>query len=342
MARQTPVGARPNKRREAVLFEQDAAGRLLEGVGDYAPREMIIRSFSLRQNPAYRPGNSLLRLRWLVVLAAAAACRGRIPEQVISAPRPVVAAAEETPRAWALRPSALAREYRLEQRARVVSNGDGTESASDSTAVAVEASVRNVASGGVAGLVRTVVLSAPGSSAVVLPGLALPYAFSAAEPPTGMQIAPVGKPPATDPCTTPAQVPFGVLRDVLIRPPQSLVVGREWADSGTFVVCRDGVLLEVLSRRQFKLLGFERRDALGVLLVSRTGTLRVRGTSVRGTDSTRVEGLGDNSMRYELDATTGDVLTVSGTGSLDITVRGGTKTQRARQTSAIRGSVRVP
>ena len=45
---QTPVGARPNKQREAVHLEQDAAGRLLEGVGNHVRRGMTVRT------PAYR------------------------------------------------------------------------------------------------------------------------------------------------------------------------------------------------------------------------------------------------------------------------------------------------
>ena len=43
MARQTPVGARSNRRRETVLLGKNAAGWLLEGAGDSAPREMIVR-----------------------------------------------------------------------------------------------------------------------------------------------------------------------------------------------------------------------------------------------------------------------------------------------------------
>ena len=47
-ARQTPAGARPNKRRAAVLCDTDAAGRPLEGTSDRTPREMTVRSFLRR------------------------------------------------------------------------------------------------------------------------------------------------------------------------------------------------------------------------------------------------------------------------------------------------------
>ena len=40
----------------AFHLDQDAAGRLLEGMGNHARREMIVRiGKSVRQNPAYRP-----------------------------------------------------------------------------------------------------------------------------------------------------------------------------------------------------------------------------------------------------------------------------------------------
>jgi len=40
VAWQTPVGARPNRQRGTARPGQDAAGRLLESVGDRAPRGM--------------------------------------------------------------------------------------------------------------------------------------------------------------------------------------------------------------------------------------------------------------------------------------------------------------
>jgi hypothetical protein len=39
-----------------VHLDKDAAGRLLEDMGDHIRREMIVRMLSeVRQNPAYRP-----------------------------------------------------------------------------------------------------------------------------------------------------------------------------------------------------------------------------------------------------------------------------------------------
>ena len=129
---------------------------------------------------------------------------------------------------------------------------------------------------------------------------------------------------------------------MFVRAPDSVAIGREWSDSGTYVTCRDGVRIDVMSRRRFRITAYERRDSSSVLIASRTGTITLRGLAVRGDDTTRVDGSGSNSMWYELDATTGHVVAAAGTGSLDLTVRGARKSQRAHQTSALQISIRAP
>jgi len=55
-ARQTPAESKAKYAARDVYLDQDAAGRLLEGMGDHARREMIVRVTKVaRQNPAYRP-----------------------------------------------------------------------------------------------------------------------------------------------------------------------------------------------------------------------------------------------------------------------------------------------
>lgn len=205
MARQTPVGARPNRRRGAVLFDQDAAGRLLEGAGDRVPREMIIRSNTLRQNPAYRPGNSR-SIRWGILTASTLlACYTRVPEQTIAIPpaakppdAPLVASV------WTPRPGALAREYLVENSARVVTT-TGSGSTDDSTAIVIQASIRQVAGGGFAGLLRDIVVSSPSVARTQMPGVVLPYPFAApgvgqetsTRPPEWSELAPVVLAPTT-------------------------------------------------------------------------------------------------------------------------------------------------
>ena len=340
-ARQTPVGARPNKRREAVLFVQDAAGRLLEGVGDHAPREMTVRSFTLRQNPAYRPGNPLPFFWGFFVLLATAACRSRIPEQVISPPSPQAAAAGDTRLSWMLRPGSVAHEYHIEHRAHIVTTTGSGGANTDSTSLTVDASLRKTATGH-AGLIRDAWTGAPGVAPAVLPGLVFPYAFVATEPLPGVQPAPAGQPPVSDPCTSTVHVALGALRDVLLRAPDSLYLGRGWSDSGAFVTCRDGVRLDVVSRRQFTFTGFEHRAGAGLLMVTRSTRTALHGMAARGDDTTRVDGSGTSTLHYELDASTGDVVAANGTGVAEIVVRGATRSESARQTSAVMITRRSP
>jgi len=55
-ARQTPAESKAKYAARDVCLDQDAAGRLLESMGDHARREMIVRVTKVaRQNPAYRP-----------------------------------------------------------------------------------------------------------------------------------------------------------------------------------------------------------------------------------------------------------------------------------------------
>lgn len=178
-ARQTPVGARPNKRREAVLFDQDAAGRLLEGMGDHAPRGMTIRSFSLRQNPAYRPGFSLSPLAALLLVTAPVACVRRVPETVLAgapaAPAPVVA----RPARWAPKPTGTAADYVVEVDGALTID-DAAGPSRDSTALRLTASVRRAAGTGFSGVVRAVTVRSPGmNTPVALPRIPLPAPYSA-------------------------------------------------------------------------------------------------------------------------------------------------------------------
>jgi hypothetical protein len=55
-ARKTPAESKAKYAARDVCLDQDAAGRLLENMGDHVRREMIVRITRVtRQNPAYRP-----------------------------------------------------------------------------------------------------------------------------------------------------------------------------------------------------------------------------------------------------------------------------------------------
>ena len=300
---------------------------------------MTVRSCWLRQNPAYRPGGSRLLRRLagatLGVLLVGG-CAPRVPEQVIKAPAPVVAPLPDLPVAWAPRPTLVAREYQVEQRALVTTTTD-SGARDDSVSLHVSASVRNTLDRGVAGLVRGVTVGAPGAAAQPLPGVTFPYAFAASASVRGLE-APLVLSAAGDgnACVSPAQSVLGALRDLVFRVPDSLSVGVQWADSSSVATCRDGVPLDIRSLRTFRVVRYERRGDRDVVLVDRTMQTSVRGESVRGDDTTRVEGSGRGSLRYEIDPLTGDVESATGSATLDLGVRGRVRSERALQSSAVR------
>src|ERR1700719_991330 len=118
MARQTPAGARPNRRREAVLFDEHAAGRPLESAGDRTPREMTVRSLVDSTEPGLQAEGFLTptmrsRLRTAAAMLTASCtlltgCRGStVPNQVLTKPAPVAAAPAAPARTgggWGYRP----------------------------------------------------------------------------------------------------------------------------------------------------------------------------------------------------------------------------------------------
>jgi hypothetical protein len=341
VARQTPAGARPNRRREAVLFDEDVAGRPLEGVGDGARREMTVRSFTLRQNPAYRPGDPralrLIALGWL----AGIACAAPVPRQAPT-PRaePVPISAPVVPTRWVISHALVSREYSLDQRALVtVTNDSGTFA--DSTAISVDLSFRRTTDGGAAGLIQGASLSAAGGSPTPYPGLTFPLAFVASPVRAGILPVPTQRSPViSGPCRAVSDAPLGSVRDLLIRVPDTLVVGTSWSDSGSYQTCRDGIPLTVSASRRFRV--SEYRSTPGALVVDRTAQFTLRGFAARSGDTTFVEGTGTGAMRYTIDPASGAILNGDGTGALDLIVRGRTKSERARQTSRVRVVPRTP
>jgi len=311
---------------------------------------MTARSSSLRQNPAYRPGdshppprNSLL---WPLLATAFVfvSCRSPIPQQPVSGREPDQPPEPVVPTSWVLTHNFLSRDYQLEQRASVVTTLDSGQVLVDSTSIAVDATLREVADGSAAGLIQAVIVTAPGLAPEPMPGLNVPFAFVAERPAPnpGLQLTPAPRPVVRDPCATKLDVPLGVLRDFLVTPPDTLAIGVTWSDSGSYTTCRDGARLTVFSRRTFHVAAHDTTSGRSVLFVDRRSTTTLQGRVVRGEDTTRVSGSGTGSMRLVLDATTGSVVSATGAGFLDVLVRGATREERARQTFGSTATLRVP
>lgn len=332
VARQTPAGARPNRRREAVLFDKDAAGRLLEGAGDRAPREMTVRGFMLRQNPAYRPGGSHLTVQLAtVLLLATGACSAPIPRQFptpIESPAPPAAPA--VPTSWVIARDLLAREYLVEQAAEISITTDSGTSTDTSTLV-VEATVRSTTGGGVSGLVRSASVRSAAATNASFPGVVLPLVFSGTPPSRGSQHQLTGRNVPADPCQSPSHVLLGSIRDLFVSLPDTVKLGTTWADSGHYDGCRGGARLIGSSVRRFSLRSYEVRDGQALLLVDHRSTSRLRGMATRSGDTTVVEGVGSGSGEFAIDAISGAIVSMTTSASLEISIRGAVRLERARQ-----------
>jgi hypothetical protein len=232
---------------------------------------------------------------------------------------------------WRIVPSLLAREYVIEQRAFIETTTD-SGTFNDTTAVSTDLSIRQTADGGAAGLVRSVMLSAPGASPTVFPGLSLPITFAVPASVRGVVGTPVVRPASSvDLCRSPAELSLGTIRDLLIQLPDSVAIGSTWTDSGSYHTCRDGARLTVTTHRTFRVLAFVESSDEGTLRVERTIRTSIRGSAARGDDTTSVTGSGTGQMILVVGARTGAILSGEGTGALDLTVRGRIKLERARQ-----------
>jgi hypothetical protein len=303
---------------------------------------MTIRSFSLRQNPAYRPGFSLSPLAALLLVTAPVACVRRVPETVLAgapaAPAPVVA----RPARWAPKPTGTAADYVVEVDGALTID-DAAGPSRDSTALRLTASVRRAAGTGFSGVVRAVTVRSPGmNTPVALPRIPLPAPYSA-NASIGVSPAPTSRLATANSCDGNLGVALTVLRELLFVAPDTVSLGSSWTDSSTYRTCRDGIPLDVASQRRFTV---ERAvpDSAGrvALVIVRRSTASYRGWGARGDDTTWVAGRASSELRYRVDAATGEPWSAEGAGSLELEVRSGTTRQRATQVSSTRIARLVP
>lgn len=286
----------------------------------------------LRQNPAYRPGGSHLTTRLAtVLLLATGACSAPIPRQSPTpAESPAPPAAPTIPTSWVIARDLLAREYLVEQAAEISITTDSGTSTDTSTLI-VAASVRSTAGGGVSGLVRSASVRSAAATDMSFPGVVLPLVFSGPPPSRGSQHQLTGRNVPADPCQSPAHALLGSIRDLFVSLPDTLRLGTTWADSGQSVGCRGGARLIGGTTRRFSVRSYEVLDGHALLLVDHRSTSRLRGMATRGSDTTVVEGVGSGSGEFAIDASSGAIVSMTTSASLEISIRGAVKLERARQ-----------
>lgn len=249
--------------------------------------------------------------------------------------------ARVTATSWRVVPDLLAREYLIEVASRVITTTDSGTS-TDSTELAVEASIRETADGGRSGLVRAATYRPPDGASASLPGLVFPFAFTASSSPADVPLDPVAQPAPSDPCSATSHVALAAVRGALVALPESVTIGRAWADSGTVITCRGGVRLAVSSARAYRVLAHEVRGESDVLVLGRSTRLAIAGSAARRGDTTWVEGSGTENAQLIVSASTGHLIRAEGTGTISVVVRSALRVERAEQSSRYRASLRDP
>jgi hypothetical protein len=185
------------------------------------------------------------------------------------------------------------------------------------------------------GEVSVFLVKAAGRAAGAPPGLATPFAIRADYPARGLQLA-FSAPRDGAPCSSTALVVAQSLRDLWFTPPDTLRTGTSWADSSSYVVCRDGIPLRATVHRVFRVSGTTERDGRILIGISRTSHTTIQGAGVQFGEAVAITGEGAGQLSYELDPGSGEVAGADGNSTLDLSLRSRLRTQLVRQTAEIR------
>jgi hypothetical protein len=189
----------------------------------------------------------------------------------------------------------------------------------------------------IAGMLRAFALRT-GSDSLwrVLDAPTLPVSFAAEIPQGGL--VPELVTPRADGCDPQAALVPG-WRETWVSPPSLLDVGTTWRDSSNSPLCRDGIVLQVSSQREFVVTGAVVRAGTLRVVVRRTSRAVIRGSGVQFGDSVHFEGSASGEMQLELLPAGAVIAAGSGTSELRLTMRGRRRTQELVQRSALEISV---
>ncbi len=185
----------------------------------------------------------------------------------------------------------------------------------------------------VAGMVRAFALRTGADSLWrVLEAPALPVSFVAEIPWPGS--APELQLPSAAGCDPQAAIVPG-WRETWVSPPRELALGTVWRDSSESPLCRDGVVLQVSSVREFRVDSALVRDGQLRVVVRRRSRAVIRGSGVQFGDSVHFEGRATGEARLELLPEGGIIAAGDGNSELRLTMRGRRRTQELVQRSAL-------
>lgn len=140
--------------------------------------------------------------------------------------------------------------------------------------------------------------------------------------------------PADTACSARAAV-VQALRETWMQPPTRLAVGTQWRDSSAYPLCRDGILLQVQSVRQYRVEAADVRDGRLVLRVRREATTTLLGHGLQFGDSVRVSGTGEATASLDLSLDGAAIVSGSGYSELHLELQGRRRTQQLVQHGAL-------
>ncbi len=301
---------------------------------------MTVRSVTLRQNPAYRPGISLLPPACAVAWGLLLACAPPVPRQQVS---PAVTFPEQAVplSSWKPTRDLLARDYTIEHRALLTIGMPGAETR-DSAVIRVDASLRRTADGGFGGVISAIAIGGTGNAGQAAAGLSFPFAVAA--PPATLQPLPAfvaGLPAAAASCPSPVPAALNALHDLTIPLPDSLYVGASWTDSVGTVACAGDIEIPMAAGRIYTVMRHADAGSVDSLpldhvAIRRTSRVTINTNVFRDGDTTFVLGQGTSAITFLVATQTGDVLAGYGTANLQITARSATQQEQAAQASTVR------
>jgi hypothetical protein len=274
----------------------------------------------------------------LACCALLSGCRGAaVPNQVLAkpAPAPVAAPIARTGGPWAYRPSVDRQGFVVDQRA-VVSIRSDTTTRADTIESHVELAFIVAPAGNVvAGNVSVFRVAGGGRPAATPAGLAVPFAVRAEYAAREAQLI-FTSPRDDTPCASLARSAAQSLRDVWFRPPDTLRTGALWQDSTSYVMCRDGVPLRATTHRTFRVSAASTNNGRTTLSISRSSRTTFDGAGAQFGESVTVSGAGNGELNYVFDPSRGEILSASGSSTLDLTLRSRARTQAVRQSTETR------
>jgi hypothetical protein len=272
-----------------------------------------------------------------VACALLAACGGgSVPNQVLTKPAPVIASppVAHTNGPWLYRQSTQRQSFTVDQQAVIVVQLDSSVR-SDTISTHAELAFTAATAGAANGSVSAFTVQGAGRAAATPAGVALPFLFRSEYSASGQQFD-FTAPRDAAPCSSVALAAVQSLRDVWMKPPDTLRVGAAWSDSSSYVLCRDGIPIRAITRRTFRVAGFSERNGQILLAIARTSRTTSDGGGSQFGESVSVSGTGSGLLNYELDPASGEVRSASGNATLDLTLRSRVRTQVVHQTAAVR------